>query len=648
MHTRRQNLPAQRSRLRSRGAETVAESPDPGEYFRLAVRFAPHAMVMANQHGEIVLVNDRTEALFGYGCQELIGQSFELLIPKSGCRNYASLLEDFFARGRTRAMGDGVDMLAQRRDGTQFPVEIGLNTVETGGTTWLLCSITDITERKRAEAMLRESEERFRNLADAAPVMIWVSGADNFCTFFNRPWLEFTGATMDQAIGSDWLAGVHPGDREQCDAVYSTAYDARSAFQTECRLRRADGQYRWVLVRGTPRSRSNGAFAGYVGVCVDLTDVRRTHDETLAGQSVDSPVDLANNIAHDFNNLLGGILSSTELILAERRERGFPPEEELLRIAAEAVRGGRIVGHLMVCEGESPAFELVDFAALVEEMLHTRRVSISKHAVLKTELGCSLPVLYADPALIRQVVADLLTNASEAIANGQGVISVTAGRMTAGWGKRDAAGASLPPGEYLRLEVSDTGGGMLPSSHAPGLAGTRGIVSAHHGYIDVQTSPERGTCVEVLLPCACQSTEELTNGTSPSSAGAFGTDAPTVLLVEDEEMLRIAVSKMLRMKGLSVIEALSGNSAVDIFRAREQQVSVVLLDMSLPGMGGPEVFAEMSRIRPDVKVILTTALSQETVLTTFGGRRAWAFLRKPYRIDDLLRLIREACQPDPG
>ena len=122
-----------------------------------------------------------------------------------------------------------------------------------------------------------------------------------------------------------------------------------------------------------------------------------------------------------------------------------------------------------------------------------------------------------------------------------------------------------------------------------------------------------------------------------------GSVTGTVLVVEDEDTLRIAVSKMLRMRGFSVIEAIDGNAAVDLFRAHEPDIAVVLLDMTLPGLSGPEVFAELRRIRPDVKVILTTAYSQETTMTTVGGQQAWAFIRKPYQLNDLVRLLRDAC-----
>ena len=140
-------------------------------------------------------------------------------------------------------------------------------------------TLEDVTERKLAEATLRESEERFRNMADTAPVLIWVSGPDKLCTFFNKVWLEFTGRTIEQELGQGWAQAVHPDDIEHCIATYSASFEARQRYRLEYRLRRADGEYRWILGDGAPRFTSEGIFAGYIGSCVDITEKRHAEEE---------------------------------------------------------------------------------------------------------------------------------------------------------------------------------------------------------------------------------------------------------------------------------------------------------------------------------------------------------------------------------
>ncbi|HTF70423.1 MAG TPA: PAS domain S-box protein, partial [Edaphobacter sp.] len=579
--------------------------PDLGEkYFRLAVESAPNAMVMVNHQGKIIMVNAQTEKLFGYLRRELLGQHVEILVPQAS-EGHPGFREDFFAHTQTRPVGAGRDLLARRKDGSQFPVEIGLNPIETDEGTWVLSSIVDITERKDAEAMLRESEVRFRNMADSAPVMMWVSGPDMLCTFFNKGWLTFAGITMDQALGNGWSARVHPDDRDRCYTDCASAFDARRTFQTEYRLRHADEEYRWVLSTGAPHFESNGVFAGYIGSCVDITEVKRTQEDALGRQKLESLGQIANGIAHDVNNLLAGILASVELVMAERAE-GSSPDEGLLRVRTAAVRGGEIVRQLMIYgRTESLAFEPVDVSSLVDEMLQLLRVSISKHVTLKTEHGENLPAAHGNPAQIRQVVMNLVTNASEAIGDRNGVIHVTTAQVKIGSDARVTGAANLPAGDYLKLEVSDSGSGMTPevqtrifdphfttrfTGRGLGLATVQGIVRGHDGAIDVVSSLGKGTRIEVLLPCTNQPAEDFRAIEAPPATVERERVIGTVLVVEDEETLRLAVSKILRMKGFSVIEAIDGSAAVDLFRANEREIAVVLLDMTLPGMDGLEVF----------------------------------------------------------
>jgi two-component system cell cycle sensor histidine kinase/response regulator CckA len=290
-------------------------------------------------------------------------------------------------------------------------------------------------------------------------------------------------------------------------------------------------------------------------------------------------------------------------------------------------------------------------------------VTISKHAVLKTALRKDIPSAPGRPSQIRQIVMNLIINASEAISDEGGEITVTTSRISLPRDPGPNSPPLLPSEDYLSLEVSDTGCGMTEEVQAKvfdpffttkfagrglGLAVVQGIVRDHGGAINVVSSLGEGTRFEVLLPCTDQPAPNVLDIAAPVSAGEVGSVTGTVLVVEDEDTLRLPVSKMLRTKGFFVIEAIDGGAAVDLFQANEPDIAVVLLDMTLPGMSGPEVFAELQRIRPDVKVILTSAYSQETVLTAFGGHQAWDFVRKPYRLNDLVKSVQDACKQKGG
>ncbi len=518
----------------------------------------------------------------------------------------------------------------------------------------------DITERKQAEAKLRESEERFRNMADTAPVMIWVAGQDKLCTFFNAAWLAFTGRTMEQELGNGWYQGVHPEDLDRCIAIYSSSFDARRAFQMEYRVRRADGQYRWLLDNGVPRFEPGGDFAGYIGSCIDITDLKRTQEETLARQKLEDLGVLAGGIAHDFNNLLGSILAEAEVLETSLGEGS--PHEEIARIKTVVIHGAGIVRELMIYAGQDQAgaFEPVDLSRLAVEMLELIKVSVSKHALLKIDLGKNLPLIWGNASQIRQVLMNLVINASEAIGEKQGLIQVTTSRVTVGQSSVLHNAANLPAGDYLRLEVSDNGCGMTEATKAKifdpffttkfagrglGLAVVQGIVRAHGGAIDVVSAPGLGATVQVLLPCTQK--RALEPQKPVTSSGAEGSDAPTrngatILVVEDEEVLRRAVSKALRIKGFPVIEAQDGSVAIELMRNHRAAIGVILLDVTLPGASSKEVFEEATRIWANPKVVFTSAYDKRTVDAFFPGLRITQFIRKPFQLDDLASTLQNA------
>ncbi len=515
---------------------------------------------------------------------------------------------------------------------------------------------TFLRYRTRSEAALRESEERFRIMADTAPVMIWVSGPDKMVTFFNQGWLTYTGSTIDEAIGYGWTARVHPDDRNDCFTAYSSAFDALSAFQTECRLRRADGEYRSVLARGVPRFESSGAFAGYVGSCTDITESKRAQEEALAMQKLESVGRLASGIAHDFNNVLGGILSESELAQMELEE-GASPFGSIHRIGAAATHGAEIVRELMIYSGqeETVPTELLDLSSVLREVLELINVSISKHAVLKTDLGEDLLVM-GRASQIRRVVMNLILNASEAIGRKDGIIKVATSHIVLPRTSGLKSPPNLPSGNFVRLEVSDTGVGMTKEVQAKafepffstkfagrglGLAVVQRIVRDHGGAINLISAPGQGTTFEVILPRVGE-TAQSGHGEAAQYPGLPPPLKGTVLVVEDDALLRRAVSGGLRKKGFDVIEATDGTSAIQLIHTHLQEFDVILLDITLPGASSLQVFQEARLAHPDLKIIFTSAYSRETSETSLAGLRIERFIRKPFQLVDLIEMLQEA------
>jgi PAS domain S-box-containing protein len=242
---------------------------------------ATDATLVVNRAGEIVVANVQAEKLFGYSREELIGWSVESLIPPRLRVEHPQHRGNFFGDSRVRPMGVGLELFVLRGDGAEVPVDISLSPLTNEAGTFVVSAIRDATDRRRteeqkmSEAVLREtreSEQRFRLIADTAPVLIWMSGTDKLCTYFNKPWLDFTGRSLDSELGNGWLEGVHPDYLRRCMDTYTQAFDRREKFSVEYRLRRYDGEYRWILDTGVPRFNHDGSFAGYAGSCIDVTD----------------------------------------------------------------------------------------------------------------------------------------------------------------------------------------------------------------------------------------------------------------------------------------------------------------------------------------------------------------------------------------
>jgi chemotaxis methyl-accepting protein methylase/chemotaxis response regulator CheB/signal transduction histidine kinase len=390
-------------------------------------------------------------------------------------------------------------------------------------------------------------------------------------------------------------------------------------------------------------------------VARDITELKRRQQESFARQKLEIVGTLAGGIAHDFNNILGGIVAHTELALAELASSSSPAEE-LERIRVGGIRGAEIVQQLMIYAGqEREVLEPVDVSQVVQDMLELLKLSVSKHAVVETDFGKDLPPVRASPGQLRQLVMNLITNASEAMGDRDGVIRVTTRRVTMGEDSSVTPAGDLAKGDYVQLQVSDTGRGMAAETqaqvfdpffttkhegHGLGLAVVQGIVRSLGGEIRIVSALGQGSTFQILLPCTERTAQPARRTISREPRKEFPSRNATVLVVEDEDLLRQGVSKMLQKMGSSVIEAMDGSAALNLIRAHKDHIDILLLDITLPGASSREVFEEAKRLRPGMKVIATSAYSEEMAAATLAGK-ADRFLRKPYRLSDLADSIRE-------
>jgi two-component system, cell cycle sensor histidine kinase and response regulator CckA len=521
----------------------------------------------------------------------------------------------------------------------------------------VLGAMQDLTEWKEAEAALRESEKRFRLMADAAPVMIVEADANQSATFFNKAWTTFTGRSLEQELGSGWIDGVHADDVEQCLANISAAYAERRECKVQYRLRRSDGEYRLLLCRGVPHFDVEQRFLGFIASCVDITELQRAQEENVARQKLESVGVLAAGIAHDFNNLLGGILAEAELV-----ETDILGESEAIaevrKIKILATRASEIVRELMIYAGHETAdFEPVDLSQLVIEMAELLKVSISKRAELKTELDRNLCAIEGHPAQLRQVLMNLIINASEAIGDKDGTITVATSQMRWATGRAPDNPSGMRPGEpCVCLLVSDTGRGMTEAERTKtfdpffttkfagrglGLAVVQGVVRAHRGVIRLVSAPGQGTTFQIFFPAVPVGRRE-TQVRKQLPAESVSGSTGNILLVEDEEILRVAVAKGLRRSGFEVVEAGDGTKAMDLLRNPRNRFDVILLDLTIPGADSFTIATEVQRLQPETKLVIMSAYSQEAGSRFLRVPQVMAYIRKPFQLDTLVQLLREA------
>lgn len=512
--------------------------------------------------------------------------------------------------------------------------------------------------RSRLTAV-HQAEDLFQEMANASPVMICCAGPDQLATFFNESWLKFRGRTMEQELGYGWTEGLHSDDRERVLAEIASSFKARSHCYVEYRLRRADGQYRNVLCSGVPRFSADTGFEGYIASCIDTTDAKRADEQAIAHQRLKSLGILTQAIAHDFNNLFGGILASAEVALSDHAE-GLTVGAEVEKIRTAAIRGAGIVRELAIYgEAENTRFQNVDLENLIREMLPLLGLSASGQTRLRFDCAKNLPAMNGNPGHLRQVILNLVTNASEAIADREGVIDIHLNSMQLPVPlEQQNVIAGLAPGEYLHLEISDTGCGMTPellerifepffttklTGRGLGLAVVRKIVDNHGAGIRVSSLSGCGTRVQVWFPA----TEHPDTGTPrpAEKPAARQATAGTILLVEDEDLLRLAVAKGLRKKGFCVLEASDGRTALDFIHSSPETIDVVLLDVVLrQGPSSPQVFAESRRARPGLEFIVMSAYSMESLTASFKTLPFERFIRKPFHLTDLLRTIDEVLK----
>jgi len=527
-----------------------------------------------------------------------------------------------------------------------------------------------IAERKRAESALRASEARltevFANMDGAVFVLNAAEDGRLVYESFNPRCEEMTGLRAAEVWGRSPEEVLPPAEaalllpryRECRDTGQVMHYDADPAY--------APGQRFWSTTL-VPIRNEFGRVYRIAGFGYDITGLRKAEFERLElerrllhSQKLESLGVLAGGIAHDFNNLLMAILGNLDLALMDLSPVS-PARASIEQSAIAARRAADLTRQMLAYAGKGKLdVRRIDLSELVEQNAHLFRTCISKIVALNLQVSRDLPLIKADSGQLQQIVINLITNASEAIGEQAGVVTLATGELncSADYLRHSRVDEIPQPGRFVYVSVTDTGCGMDAVTQQRlfdpffttkfmgrglGMSAILGIVRGHKGAILVESEVGRGSSIRVLFP-AIEEPVPVRTADSPASAagGSPAAAVPrakgTILLVDDEDMVRLVCQRMLSHDGWKVLPATGGSEAIKLFRINAQVITCVLLDLSMPQMDGMAVFRELRAIRPDVKVILTSGYSsdqgdgQKLIEEGLDG-----FIQKPYTVESFRR-----------
>ncbi len=507
---------------------------------------------------------------------------------------------------------------------------------------------------EQRDAALRQSEAELRALIEQAADGIFITDRRGVLLDANESGLRMLGSTRAELQGrelSDLL--VEEGRAEaqaqqerlaEGEAVVSTRRYLRrdgSTFPGEVSVKRlSDGRLLHTVRDVSERERA----------AAEREQFERKLQET---QKLESLGVLAGGIAHDFNNILTGILGNASLAALEVPS-GSAAQANLEHIRQASLRAADLCKQMLAYSGRGRfVVQRLNLNGLIEDTIDLLKLSISKHSILRFNLHPNLPAIEADATQIRQVIMNLVINASEAIGEKSGVISLNTGvtRVDKSYLGGTILAPDLPEGSYVSFEVSDTGCGMSAATQARifepffttkfagrglGLAAVLGIVRGHKGAMKIYSEPGRGTTFKLLFPCAAGAEESLLG--APAAPAAFK-GRGCVLVVDDEETVRTTAALMLRRVGFEVALAADGREAVEIFAKAPGRFDLVLMDLTMPHMDGEEAFTEMRRLRDNVRVVLMSGFNQQEAVARFTGKGLASFLQKPFPLDGLTAVL---------
>jgi two-component system, cell cycle sensor histidine kinase and response regulator CckA len=595
---------------------------------------APDGIVIVNAVGTIVLVNAQTEVLFGYMRDELFGLPVESVLPGIG--------------GAGSDHVSAVSLSARHRDGREFPVDVTLSPLDTEGGSLVVAAVRDVTERKRDEESLLESEERFRSAFDYAAIGMALVGLDGSWLQVNRALCELVGYSRDELLELTFQDLTHPDDLET-DLGYSnqTLAGEIDTYQMEKRYFHKRGDVVWVLLSVSLVRTRDGAPLYFISQIQDITARKqaqqerdRLRDDLHHAQKLEAIGRLAGGVAHDFNNMLTAIKGYSELLLGALDPRS-PLHGHAAQIKRAADQASTLPRQLLAFSRKQAVEPGVsDLSAVIADIGDLLRRLVGEAVTLELDVARAVPAR-VDAAQLEQVVVNLALNARDAMPDG-GMLTISTRHADVDDALASEHDASA--GRYAVIGVYDTGHGIdnetkvkifepffttkgVGEGSGLGLASAYGAVRQSGGFIRVQSEPGYGTRFDLYFPAE-----------TPGATSAARDDAPSVLLAEDEEIVRELAVSVLEGAGFAVRTAANGQAAAELYAREADAIDVVVTDMVMPEMGGRELAEHVLRGSPQMPIVYMSGYTEDSP----PADGAAVFLQKPFSADALVQAVKAA------
>lgn len=625
------------------------------ERFSLFMRHLPGAAWMKDLSGRYVYANLTAEVIFRTPLEKLRGRTDDQIFPPEVARQFQQ--NDRQALNARKNL-QTVETLPQD-DGIHYSVVSKFPISGPDGNPVMVGGVAiDITERRKAEEESHNRLAELENLYRAAPVALGLVNDDLQYVRVNDQLAAINGIPAKDHIGRSIRDILSPSLADIVEPLYrqviATGQPVIGREVHGAVLAQPGVEKDW-LIGYSPVKTEEGRVIAIQLVIQDITEKKRFDEHLLHTAKLESLGVLAGGIAHDFNNLLVGIMGNASLVLDN-----LPPTSPVRPLAEDIVaaseRAAQLTGQMLAYSGRGRfVVQKVDVSDLIRQTVPLIQVSIPRIVELRLDLGHSLPPVEIDVTQIEQLIMNLIINGAEAIPEARpGVVTISSFERLIGESDLETAGG-LAAGSYVAIEVRDDGCGMDERTKSRifdpffttkftgrglGLAAVLGIVRGHKGRIQVDTIPGRGSAFQVLLPAAAGRAVRTEITDSPSTAELEGSG--TILVVDDEPAVRGMAQTALERFGYTVLIAKNGQDALDVFARYRSEISLVLLDMAMPKMGGERTIVELKKINPDIPVVLSSGYSEAEVIPRFQGHGLAGFLQKPYSTLTLASKVKTA------